>query len=146
MSRRIVCVIAVVGALFGCAVDHETRNLTETLSIAGTVGNAHQLALYMQQDLDAATNIADADKAELRARAQLLESHARTLKTSLDRYDPAGKQNPSISIGNLKARGEALDEEYRSAFREWGIWQVRHGLKAPEDVFLIFDHRTEFGE
>lgn len=125
--------------LGGCASDPETTNLMATLPVATTVGGAHLLAGCIEADLSAQTTIAEADKAELRARAAVLASHAEKLSTAIDMYDPAGKKNTSITLGNLKARGDALEAEYRTAFREWGIWQVRHGIKKPEEVFEVFD-------
>lgn len=110
-----------------------------TLPIAATTGHAHHLATIVLADLAADTTIADADKAMLRARAEVLRAHAERLSSAIEHFDPQGKANPSITLANLSARAGALNEEHRLAFREWGIWQVRHGLRSAEDIVEVFD-------
>lgn len=140
--------IVLLAAAFGggCASGRETQNLMATLPVAGTAGSAHRLAVCIVQDLDTQPGVPEADKADLRARADVLKAHAEKLASALDRYDPKGLKNPSITLGNLRARGDALEEEYRTAFREWGYWQVRHGLREPGEVFEVFDYSEALGE
>lgn len=130
--------------LAACASDPEMDRLVATLPIAATAGSAHHLATIIQQDLDAMggeeTPIDERDKAELRARARVLAHHALSLGEAVERFDPAGKRNTSITLENLLARQAALEAEYTTTFREWGIWQVQHGLRAAEEVPEIFDY------
>jgi len=128
-------------SLSGCATGGSSANVEETLWVAGSIGNARQLASCIQDDLGAAVTITDDQKAQLLARAKILHSHADALCTALDRYDPYGEHPSTITIHNLRARRVALEEEYRATFREWGIWQVQHGRRAPEDVFEVFDYQ-----
>jgi len=85
--------------------------------------------------LDSAANIPESDKADFRARAQILSAHADKLSDALDRFDETGNNNQSITLKNLKIRGRALEAETQTVLREWTVWQVRHGLKKPEEVF-----------
>lgn len=139
------CAVIVMAGCNGCgwgscSSDPECRNLMATLPAAMKTGSADQLATIIQQEMAASTQVPEAERADLLARAQVLKAHARSLGAAIDLYDPAGKKNPSITLANLNARAEALDIEYQTAFREWGIWQVRHGVKKPEEVFQVFDY------
>lgn len=138
-SSRVAILSLATLSLGACASDPSQDNLMATLPIAASCGNAHHLATWMIKDLDAATSIPEEEKAMLRARGEVLRAHAEKLSAAVDLYDPAGKQNPSITLANLRARAKALEAEHRITFNEWGIWQVRHGLRKPEDVSLLFE-------
>jgi hypothetical protein len=140
MRTQRLMLVLVVALLAACASDREIENLTATLPFAATTGNARQLATCIEQTLDGAKDVQESDKADLRARAQILAAHADKLSTAIDLYDPAGKQNPSITLNNLRARADALEAEYRAAWREWGVWMVSHNLKKPNEIFEIFDY------
>jgi hypothetical protein len=138
----IASMIAAAASLSGCCAtcsDRETAALIETLDVAGTIGSARHLAKWSQVDLGSATYIPESDKADIRARAQILNAHADKLSDALDRFDPSGDTNKSITLENLKVRGRALDAEYQTVYREWTVWQVRHGRKQPTDVFEYAD-------
>jgi len=138
-----VGVFIAVAAMGGCTAfgeDPETRNLMATLPVAGSAGSAHSLALLIAEEMTTNTTVPEAERADMLARAQVLGAHALALGSAIELYDPAGKQNPSITLANLKARAQALELDYRIAANEWGIWHVRHGLKKPQDVFQVFDY------
>jgi hypothetical protein len=129
--------LAAASFLPGCCrtCSSETAILVETLDVAGTIGSARHLAHWSQVDVDAATNVSESEKADMRARAQILNAHADKLSDALARFDETGKTNRSITLENLKIRGRALEDETQTVLREWTVWQVRHGLKKPEEVF-----------
>lgn len=137
--RSMIGLLVAAALLGGCAADPEMDRLMETLPVAATCGSAADLAVWLERDLDAASAVPESEKTELRARARILAAHGRALADAVERYDPAGKRNPSITMNNLRARQEALDEEHRMVFREWGVWQVAHGRRKAEEVSEIFD-------
>ncbi len=144
---RILIALALV-SIAGCFLPgccrtcrSETAALIETLDVAGTIGSARHLAHWSQVDVDAAAGVPESEKADMRARAQILAAHADRLSEALDRFDETGNTNTSITLENLKIRGRALNEEYLTVMREWTVWQVRHGLKKPEEVFEYADPR-----
>jgi hypothetical protein len=120
----------------GCTSDAETRALVETLPFAASTGNAQHLAQCIRTDLVAATGIAEADKAELRARADVLEAHAVRLGEAVDQYTT---NSGSTTLENLRARTRALEEELRGTWRAWGYWQVQHGRRSADEVSEVFD-------
>ena len=132
--------VAALAVLPACVSDPELDDLMATLPVAMTTGSAAHLADCIERDLDAATQIPEADKSELRARAMILRAHALRLSDAIDRHDSAKGADQPITLANLEARADALEEEHRATFREWGIWQVRFGVRAPEDVYEYFDY------
>lgn len=128
-----ILAVLTLAILAGCQADREIANLTATLPVAATTGNATQLAECMRTDAAGAA-VPEGAKADLVARADVLDAHARSLAGAVRRYDPAGRENRSITLANLQERGAALEAEYAAAFREWQIWQARHGLRQPKDV------------
>jgi hypothetical protein len=127
--------------LQACVSDPETEDLMATLPVAAICGNAAHLAECIELDIDSAAGVPEAEKSELRARAQVLEAHALRLRDAIERHDSAKGADQPVTLVNLETRAEALDEEYRTAFREWGIWQVRNGLRTPDDTVEIFNFR-----
>lgn len=129
--------------VYGCAADPETTRITDTFPIATTIGSASDLSRWMLVDLDARTEMPESERAELRASAQLLGAHADSLHAALERYD---RREPQITLANLEARADALRWQRLLVMREWAVWQIRHGLRAPDDVGEIFDIETAMAE
>ncbi|MBX3358568.1 MAG: hypothetical protein KF745_09070 [Phycisphaeraceae bacterium] len=138
----IVLVCGVLVASAGCQTSSskETAALMATLPVAGSIGVSRHLAHWVQVDVDAAP-VPEAEKADIRARAQILAAHADSLCRSLDMFDETGRTNQSITVENLVIRARALDDEYEMVRREWCTWQVSRGLKKPEEVFEYADVR-----
>lgn len=138
MILRRLALVLLASAPAGCATN--TCDMTREIEVAGTIGTASHLARCINQDLHSAAAVPDADKAELRARAEILEAHASQLRTSLDRYNPDDPAAKSITIENLQARAAALDAEFRSTYHEWTVWQVAHGVRRADETFQLFDY------
>ncbi len=142
MSALLVVLTAAVIVQPGCCrtCSSETATLMETLDVASAIGNARHLAQWSEQSLERAA-VEDGDKADMRARIQILAAHADKLADALDRFDETGRTNTSITLDNLKIRGRALEAETQTVQREWAVWTVRHGMKKPEEVFEFTDVR-----
>lgn len=123
--------VAGSGGCCSASRDPEVRRLMDTLPVASAIGQARHLAYWMQEDLKSNTPVSDADKAELRARAQILDAQAGRLEKGMEQY---GRADPGVSKRNLMIRTEALEREHLAVMREWMVWQVRHGLRQPSDV------------
>lgn len=133
-------VLAPVASLAACSAanDPEVRRMYDTLPVASSIGGARHLAHWLQEDLKANTTVTDADKADLRARAQILAAQADSLDRGMESYD---RRDPGVSKRALEIRTAALDVEYRTLMREWMVWQVRHGLRPASEVGENADER-----
>lgn len=141
MKHGIITSIVLAGTMVaGCAKDHEMEGLQQTLPIASIAGSAYTLAETIEESVNASTAASEADKADLLARAAVLKAHAERVSDAIRLHDPALGSKQAITLANLHARGEALEDEYRATFREWGYWQVRHGIKTPDEIFEVFDY------
>lgn len=114
--------------------------MMETLDVAAAIGNARQLAHWSEQSLEQAA-VEEGNKADMRARLQILAAHADKLADALERFDETGRTNTSITLDNLKIRSRALEAETQTVQREWSVWMVRHGMKKPEEIFEFTDVR-----
>jgi hypothetical protein len=95
----------------------------------------------VQSEVNAAAETPASERADLIARARILDAHADKLSDALDRFDETGRTNTSITLNNLQIRAAALDAECLLVTREWNVWQVRHGRKDPADIFEFVDVR-----
>ncbi len=136
-ARRGVPAIAMALAVVGVSAcspasrDADSRRVFDTMPAATTIGAARHLAHWLEKDLAADTKISDADKADLRARAQILAAQAASLDDAAAAYE---RKDPGVSKRDLEHRTAALDEEYRVLMREWMVFQVRHGQRSASEV------------
>lgn len=110
----------------------------DALPVASSIGGARHLAYWLQEDLKANTTVTDAEKADLRARAQILAAQADSVDRGMEAYR---RSDPGVSKRALEIRTAALDVEYRTLMREWTVWQVRHGLRSASEVGEHADER-----
>jgi len=146
-----LCLGLSAGALAGCsfhreAAKPEASQSDERLHLSMRTDTALQLADLVDEWTSAHPEIPQSEKAAILARAAILRVNAHRVRQQLTEFRPAdGSEATQAQVREYQARATELKEEFLALVRELGVWQVQHGLKKPDEIWVAYD-REPMGE